>query len=56
MVEHALDAGIAAEFVTADEAYEWMPPALRHRGVGYVLAAARNHRLILTGASRLMWS
>ena len=55
MIEDALDAGIAARFVTADEAYGLDPflrTALQHRDVGYVLAVARNHRINITGAVR----
>lgn len=46
MVEAALDAGVAVKFVTADECYGRDPAlrqALQQRGIGYVLAVARNH-------------
>ena len=46
MIEAALDAGIAVKFVTADECYGRDPEprqALQRRGIGYVLAVARNH-------------
>lgn len=46
MVTAALSAGIAAGWVTADEAYGRDPllrATLREHGVGYVLAVARNH-------------
>jgi SRSO17 transposase len=46
MIQDALDAGVRVDFVTADEAYG-RDPLLRHglqeRGIGYVLAVARNH-------------
>jgi SRSO17 transposase len=51
MIEEALDAGVAASFVTGDEVYG-LDPALRERlrcrGVGYVLAIARNQRIQAT--------
>jgi SRSO17 transposase len=46
MLTAALAAGIAAGWVTADEAYGRDPllrAALREQGIGYVLAVARNH-------------
>jgi SRSO17 transposase len=55
MIEDALDAGVQARFVTADEAYGLDPflrTALQRRGTGYVLAVARNHRIAITGAVR----
>lgn len=46
MIESALDAGVMVKFVTADECYGRDPGlriALQQRGIGYVLAVARNH-------------
>lgn len=46
MIEAALDAGVSVKFVTADECYGRDPElrqALQRRGIGYVLAVARNH-------------
>jgi SRSO17 transposase len=51
MIDSALDTGIRVGWVTADEAYGLDPflrAALQDRGVGYVLAVARNHRVQLT--------
>jgi hypothetical protein len=52
MLERALDAGVLASWVTADEAYGG-DPALRHwlegRGVSYVLAVKRTELLAITG-------
>ena len=56
MIEEALDAGVAASFVTGDEVYGLDPALrqrLRHRGVGYVLAIARNQRIQVTDTVRL---
>jgi SRSO17 transposase len=47
MIGAALDTGIRVGWVTADEAYG-LDPSLQDRGVGYVLAVARNHRVQLT--------
>lgn len=55
MIEDALDAGVPAGFVTADEAYGLDPflrAALQNRNVGYVLAVARNHRINITDCVR----
>lgn len=55
MIQAALDAGLRVGFVTADEAYGLDPflrAALQRRGVGYVLAVARNHRIQVTGHLR----
>jgi SRSO17 transposase len=46
MIEAALDSGIRVKFVTADECYGRDPTlrqTLQQRGIGYVLAVARNH-------------
>lgn len=46
MIEAAIDAGVKAKFVTADECYGRDPAlrqALQRRGIGYVMAVARNH-------------
>jgi SRSO17 transposase len=46
MIEGALDAGVRVKFVTADEAYGRDPllrDGLQERGIGYVMAVARNH-------------
>lgn len=46
MIEAALDAGVKVKFVTGDECYGRDPGlriALQQRGIGYVLAVARNH-------------
>jgi SRSO17 transposase len=46
MIENTLDAGVSVRFVTGDECYGRDPrlrQALQQRGVGYVLAVARNH-------------
>jgi len=56
MIEEALDAGVAAGFVTGDEVYGLDPglrERLRDRGVGYVLAIARNQRIHATDTIRL---
>jgi SRSO17 transposase len=47
----ALDAGVPAAWVTADEFYgnhRGLRRDLQGRGLGYVLAVARNHRVTLT--------
>jgi SRSO17 transposase len=48
MTLDALDAGVPAGWVTGDEVYG-NDPALRRtlerRGIGYVLAVARDHRV-----------
>jgi SRSO17 transposase len=46
MIQDALDAGVRVDFVTADEADgrdPWLRHGLQERGIGYVLAVARNH-------------
>jgi SRSO17 transposase len=56
MIEQALDAGMAVSFVTGDEVYGLDPALrarLRQRGVGYVLATARNQPVQATEAVRL---
>jgi SRSO17 transposase len=48
MIEHALNAGVPARWVTADEVYGADPRlagCLESRGIGYVLAIAGNRRL-----------
>src|SRR3954453_17138528 len=48
LIERALDAGVPARWVTADEVYGADPGlarALEARGIGYVLAIAGNRRL-----------
>src|SRR4051795_4181971 len=53
MIERALDAGVPAGWVTADEVYGADPrlaSALEARGVGYVLAIAGHRRLPVDGA------
>jgi hypothetical protein len=55
MVTAALDAGITARFVTGDECYGRDPrlrAQLQQRGVGYVLAVARNQYTQITTATR----
>jgi len=50
MIARALDAGVPAAWVTADEFYgneRGLRRDLQARGVGYVLATARNHRITL---------
>jgi SRSO17 transposase len=52
MIARALDAGTPARWVTADEAYGADPglrAELERRGIGYVLAVARDHQ-VPTGA------
>jgi SRSO17 transposase len=54
MIERALDAGVPAGWVTADEVYGADPrlaSALEARGVGYVLAIASHRRLPVDAAS-----
>jgi SRSO17 transposase len=54
MLGRALDAGIAAAWVTGDEVYGANPrlrAKLEARGVGYVLAVACDHRIDLGGAT-----
>jgi SRSO17 transposase len=56
MIEAALDAGLAARFVAGDEVYGLDPQVrarLRARGVGYVLAIARNQRIQATDRVRM---
>jgi SRSO17 transposase len=48
MIDRALDAGAPASWVAADEVYGNDPAlrkALRERGIGFVLAVARDHRV-----------
>jgi SRSO17 transposase len=48
MILAALDAGVPASFIAGDEVYgadRTLRAALADRGVGYVLAVARNHRI-----------
>jgi SRSO17 transposase len=55
MIEAALDAGVPARYVTADEAYGLDPflrAALQGRGAGYVLAVARDHHVAITADLR----
>ncbi|MEV6971842.1 IS701 family transposase, partial [Hamadaea sp. NPDC051192] len=55
MIVAALDAGIAAGFVTGDECYGRDPrlrATLQHHEVGYVLAVARNFYARVTTATR----
>lgn len=54
MIARALDAGVPAAWVTADEFYgneRGLRRDLQARGVGYVLAVARNHRITLPDAT-----
>ena len=56
MIEHALDGGMAVSYVTGDEVYGLDPALrarLRQRGVGYVLAIARNQHVQATEPVRL---
>jgi SRSO17 transposase len=49
MITSALDAGVPASWVAGDEVYGADPAlrtACRRRGVGYVLAVARNHHVV----------
>jgi SRSO17 transposase len=53
MITRALDARVPAAWVTADEVYGACPALraeLEARGVGYVLAVARNHPVPVAGA------
>src|SRR6266540_2080651 len=55
MLARALDAGVPAAWVTGDEVYGANPrlrAELEARGVGYVLAVACDHRVLVGGASR----
>jgi SRSO17 transposase len=50
MLARALDAGLSAAWATADEFYggdRHLRSDLQTRGVGYVLAVAKNHRVII---------
>jgi SRSO17 transposase len=52
MITRALEAGVAAGWVTGDEVYGADPAlraALEARGLGYVLAVARDHRMVAGG-------
>jgi len=54
LIERALDAGVPARWVTADEVYGADPKlarALESRGIGYVLAIAGNRRLPIDAAA-----
>ena len=54
LIERALDAGVPASWVTADEVYGADPrlaSALEIRGIGYVLAIAAHRRLPVDAAS-----
>jgi SRSO17 transposase len=54
MICRALDAGVSAAWVTGDEVYGANPTlraALEARGVGYVLAVARDHHVWTGGAT-----
>jgi SRSO17 transposase len=56
MICQALDAGVAAGWVTGDEVYGADPhlrAALQRRAVGYVLAIAGNRRVQVTPAMRM---
>src|SRR4051794_23649479 len=56
LIERALDAGVPAGWVTADEVYGADPRltgCLESRGIGYVLAIAGNRRLPVDAASSL---
>lgn len=55
MIEAALDAGVKVKFVTGDECYGRDPglrQCLQDRGIGYVLAVARNHYTQITTGSK----
>jgi SRSO17 transposase len=55
MLGRALDAGVPAAWVTGDEVYGANPglrAELEARGVGYVLAVACDHRVLVGGVSR----
>jgi SRSO17 transposase len=55
MLARALDAGVPAAWVAGDEVYGANPglrAVLEARGVGYVLAVACDHRVLVGGASR----
>jgi hypothetical protein len=59
MIDAALDAGLPASWVTADEVYGSDPQlraGLRARGVGYVLAIGCNRRVALTAAPGCAWT
>jgi SRSO17 transposase len=54
MLARALDAGVPAAWVTGDEVYGANPrlrAELEARGVGYVLAVARDHRVGFGGTT-----
>jgi SRSO17 transposase len=53
MITRALDAGVPAAWVTADEAYggdQALRKDLQTRGIGYVLAVAKSHHVVLATA------
>ena len=55
MLARALDAGVPAAWATADEFYgsdRGLRRDLQARGLGYVLAVAKNHRVTLPAGSR----
>jgi SRSO17 transposase len=55
MIERALDAGAPAGWVAGDEVYGNDPvlrKTLRERGIGHVLAVARDHRIVTHAATR----
>jgi SRSO17 transposase len=55
MLTRALDAGVPAAWVTGDEVYGANPglrAELEGRGVGYVLAVACDHRVVVGGATQ----
>jgi SRSO17 transposase len=55
MICRALDAGVPAGWVTGDEVYgnsPWLRAELEARGIGYVLAVACDHRVVIGGATQ----
>ncbi|MFI5916913.1 IS701 family transposase [Dactylosporangium sp. NPDC051541] len=56
MLARAFDAGIPAAWVTADEAYggdQSLRKDLQHRGIGYVLAVAKSHHVVIATAGEV---
>jgi SRSO17 transposase len=52
MLTDALDAGVLASWLAGDEVYgadSGLRATCRDRGIGYVLAVARNHRVVTSG-------
>jgi SRSO17 transposase len=52
MITDALDAGVSASWVAGDEVYgadSGLRATCRDRGIGYVLAVARNHHVVTAG-------